>query len=58
MLTLEPELQRRLSEVWKRAVFRVDIMVLINLELVTRTTTNLTVRLTEILQKYGVQKTA
>lgn len=58
MLTLEPELQRRLSELWKRAVFRVDIMVLINLELVARTTTNLTVRLTEILQKYGVQKTA
>jgi hypothetical protein len=37
-------------------VFRVDIMVLINLELVARTTTNLTVRLTEILEKYGVKK--
>lgn len=58
MLSLEPELQRRLSELWKRAVYRVDIMVLINLELVARTTTNLTVRLTEILNKYGVQKTA
>ena len=58
MLSLEPELQRGLAELWKRAVFRVDIMVLINLELVARTTTNLTVRLTEILQKYGVQKTA
>jgi hypothetical protein len=58
MLSLEPELQQGLAELWKRAVFRVDIMVLINLELVARATTNLTVRLTEILQKYGVQKTA
>lgn len=58
MLSLEPELQRGLVELWQRAVFRVDIMVLINLELVARTTTNLTVRLTEILEKYGVQKTA
>jgi hypothetical protein len=58
MLSLEPELQRELAQLWKRAVFRVDIMVLINLELVARTTTNLTVRLTEILQKYGVQKAA
>ncbi|MEZ7196937.1 hypothetical protein [Pseudodesulfovibrio karagichevae] len=58
MLSLEPALQRELAELWKRAVFRVDIMVLINLELVARGTTNLTVRLTEILQKYGVQKTA
>ncbi|WFS63545.1 hypothetical protein LF599_05105 [Pseudodesulfovibrio thermohalotolerans] len=58
MLSLEPELRQGLSELWKRAVFRVDIMVLINLELVARTTTNLTVRLTEILRKYGVKKTA
>jgi len=54
MLSLEPELEEALSELWKRAVFRVDIMVLINLELVARTTTNLTVRLGEILEKYGV----
>ena len=58
MLSLEPELQQALAELWKRAVFRVDIMVLINLELVARATTNLKVRLTEILEKYGVQKTA
>ncbi|XXJ19007.1 hypothetical protein ACR42D_05510 [Desulfovibrio caledoniensis] len=56
MLSLEPELQRGLAELWKRAVFRVDVMVLINLELVARSTTNLTVRLTEILGKYGVKK--
>ena len=41
-------------------MFRVDIMVLINLELVARATTNLTVKLTakigEILAKYGVAK--
>lgn len=54
MLSLEPELQKALTGLWKKAVFRVDIMVLINLELVARTTTNLTVRLGEILEKYGV----
>jgi hypothetical protein len=56
MLSLEPELQQALARQWKQAVFRVDIMVLINLELVARTTTNLTVRLTEILEKYGVKR--
>jgi len=43
---------------WKQAVFRVDIMVLINLELVARTTTNTSAKLAEILTKYGVSKTA
>ena len=56
MLSLEPELQQALVELWKKAVFRVDIMVLINLELVARGTTNLKVRLAEILDKYGVSK--
>ena len=56
MLSLESGLQQSLINLWKQAVFRVDIMVLINLELVARGTTNLTVRLTEILKKYGVQK--
>ena len=56
MLSLEPELQKALAELWKKAVFRVDIMVLINLELVARGTTNLKARLAEILAKYGVSK--
>lgn len=58
MLSLEPDLQRGLAELWKKAVFRVDIMVLVNLELVARTTTNTSAKLAEILNKYGVTKTA
>lgn len=58
MLSLEPELQEALTESWKNSVFRVDIMVLINLELVAKTTTNLKVKLAEILDKYGVSRVA
>lgn len=56
MLSLEPELQQSLTTLWNQAVFRVDIMVLINLELVARTTTNLKAKLGEILDKYGVSR--
>ncbi|MDD3311897.1 hypothetical protein [Pseudodesulfovibrio sp.] len=56
MLSLEPELQKGVTALWKEAIFRVDIMVLINLELVARSTTNLTARIAEILAKYGVAK--
>jgi len=56
MLSLEPELQNEISNLWKNAMFRVDIMVLINLEQVARTSTNLKNRLSEILNKYGVSK--
>ncbi|NDV20709.1 hypothetical protein GO013_14960 [Pseudodesulfovibrio sp. JC047] len=56
MLSLEPELQKGLRELWTQAVFRVDIMVLINLELVSRTTTNMSAKLAEILTKYGISK--
>lgn len=58
MLSLEPELQKAMAGLWKSAVFRVDIMVLINLELIARGTTNLKARLGEILEKYGVSKPA
>jgi len=54
VLSLEPELQKGLTALWKEAVFRVDIMVLLNLELISRTTTNITVKLTELLNLYGV----
>ena len=56
MLNLEPETQKGLTELWKNAIFRVDIMVLINLEQIAKTTTNLTAKLGEILDKYGVTK--
>ncbi|QGY38745.1 hypothetical protein GM415_00845 [Pseudodesulfovibrio cashew] len=56
MLSLEPELQAALSRIWKEAAFRVDIMVLLNLELIAKTTTNLQNKLAEILEKYGVAK--
>ncbi|BCS90108.1 hypothetical protein [Pseudodesulfovibrio sediminis] len=54
MLSLEPELQQQLSVLWKRAVFRVDIMVLVNLELVAKTSTNTAAKLAEILDLYQV----
>lgn len=56
ILSLEPELQKEISTLWKEAIFRVDIMVLLNLEQIAKTTTNLTTKLSEILQKYGVSK--
>lgn len=56
MLNLEPELKEPIAALWGQALFRVDIMVLINLEQVARTTTNLKVKLSEILVKYGVTK--
>ena len=56
MLSLEPDLQKEITGLWKEAIFRVDIMVLINLELVARSTTNLTAKIGEILAKYGVAK--
>jgi len=56
MLSLEPELQGALKDLWTKAIFRVDIMVLLNLELIAKTTTNLRVRLTEILEKYGISQ--
>ena len=56
MLNLEPELQKALSILWRDALFRVDIMVLVNLEQIAKTTTNLTAKLSEILNNYGVSK--
>ncbi|WP_319468464.1 hypothetical protein [uncultured Pseudodesulfovibrio sp.] len=56
MLSLEPGLHETLQGMWKSAIFRVDIMVLINLEQVARTTTNLKVKLAELLELYGVAK--
>ena len=53
-LSLEKELQGAIIKLWKDAVFRVDIMVLINLSQVAKTTTNLKVKLGEILEMYGV----
>lgn len=57
LLSLEPELQAGVSKLWKEAVFRVDIMVLLNLELISRTSTNMAVKLGEILKLYGVSAT-
>ncbi|WP_231116979.1 hypothetical protein [Pseudodesulfovibrio alkaliphilus] len=56
MLNLESELKESIASLWGKALFRVDIMVLINLEQVARTTTNLKAKLAGILQKYGVAK--
>lgn len=53
-LQLEDALKEQLVELWTKGVSRVDIMVMINLQQVARTSTNLSVRLGEILTKYGV----
>ncbi|WP_243547279.1 hypothetical protein [Pseudodesulfovibrio tunisiensis] len=58
MLSLEPELVERIRSFWTKCLYRVDIMVLVNLELVARTSTNLKNRLAEILRKYGVAPAA
>lgn len=53
-LQLSTELTERIRQQWTSATVRVDVMVLVNLEQVARTTTNLKVRLSEILARYGV----
>lgn len=53
-LQVEPEFLEGIKTLWGTPLFRVDIMVLINLEQVSRTTTNLNAKLAEILSKYGV----
>lgn len=53
-LSLEKELQAALVKLWKEAVYRIDIMVLINLAQVAKTTTNLKAKLADILEMYGV----
>jgi len=58
VLSLEPELQKEITLLWKKASFRVDIMVLLNLELIARTTTNTAAKLSKILDMYGVSPKA
>ncbi len=54
-LSLEPpQLVEQLQGLWKGAAQRVDILVLVNLQQVARTTTNLQAKLAEILVLYGV----
>lgn len=53
-LQVEPKFLEGIKGLWGAPMFRVDIMVLVNLEQVSRTTTNLNAKLAEILSKYGV----
>lgn len=53
-LQVSKELFEKIRELWTKAPTRIDIMVLVNLEQVARTTTNIKVRLSEILARYGV----
>lgn len=53
-LQVSKDLFERLRDLWTKAPTRIDIMVLVNLEQVARTTTNLKVKLAEILANYGV----
>ncbi len=58
ILRVEPEFLEGIKALWAAPLSRVDIMVLVNLEQVSRTTTNLNVKLGEILSKYGVSSPA
>lgn len=54
MLQFEQELEQALIPVWEGAEFKVDILALINVEALAKTTTNLKGRLGEILGKLGI----
>ncbi|WP_018124875.1 hypothetical protein [Desulfovibrio oxyclinae] len=53
-LQISGELLEKIRELWTGGGLRIDIMVLVNLPQVARTTTNLKNRLGEILALYGV----
>ena len=53
-LQLEPQLIKKIRELWTTAQDKVDLMVLVDLAQLQRTTTNLRVRLAEILAKFGI----
>lgn len=56
LLQLEGELVKAVARLWESAGMALEIIVVVDLKLVARTTTNLAVRLREILNLYGVVK--
>lgn len=54
MLQPEPEFAQAVLRLWEDADYKVDILAVINIENLARTTTNLKGRLGEILGKFGI----
>lgn len=54
VLQIEPQLAARIGRVWEAASFKVDILIVLNLGLISRTTTNIKARLAEILGKFDI----
>lgn len=54
ILQLEPPLVKELILLWENAGYKVSIGVFLNMDLISRTTTNLNQRLSEIMKKFGI----
>jgi hypothetical protein len=50
----EPPLAAKLIQIWDAAPFKVEIMLVLDLVLISKATTNLKLRLSEILAKFGI----
>lgn len=50
----EPPLAAKLIQIWDAAPFKVEIMLMLDLVLISKATTNLKLRLSEILAKFGI----
>lgn len=53
LMHLEPKLIQKIFTLWQKASFKVYISVHLNLDLLSRTTTNINQRLSEILLRFG-----
>lgn len=51
---IEPALETKLAALWREAMFKVEFLVVINLTLLSKVTTNLSQRVAEILVKYEI----
>ncbi|MBL3582114.1 hypothetical protein [Oleidesulfovibrio alaskensis] len=56
LFQMETALTDAVTKLWDSAAFKVDIRVHINLELLSRTTTNLNQKLAEILARFGISR--
>jgi hypothetical protein len=56
LFQMEAALTDAVTKLWDSAAFKVDIRVHINLELLSRTTTNLNQKLAEILARFGISR--
>ncbi|MGE4505398.1 MAG: hypothetical protein AB7D51_08630 [Desulfovibrionaceae bacterium] len=57
LLQLEPEPAGRIVRLWKARNMKTEIVLLLDLALLQRTTTNLQVRVQEILRRFGLVRT-